>query len=538
VSSISAKKILSVLLGAITLVQMAAGVSKAGDTENTKILDAYKNFARSNGDKAQSLTALAKLFSSLDVNGNGVSLAELSQAEKIWDAASRASNAQRALAYDLDGDFVVTRQEIEAVLDFRRRQPGSPIRFHPAEVKREIKAFVERALAGDANKNGSLEGMEFLSARARPGSGKFRLFVSPYELIHALLDADPNSDGLLTEAESHVLLAAIADPNSSAEKAQIASAPPVDENCQPVKVPEGSELVLVGAYEGSQVSTIAMAGQDEETSSASIIIEQGERPVTIVLSSFDAMVWKFSGNVARVAKVVAVSNQESPRDGKSAVGIVGIPGEKVEFFTRANCLQGAYEHGSGARAQLSTLTGREPDKYFGEYEIGVLYLPSGQNTKQEASEKSVLETLDGWAKKQSNNQLADFDKSNAAADQSALRAMAANVIRFNDSGIADFELNDVVSAAKAENYRVLPQESGLLQLVKAGVLTADEVETADGLFKVVAPMRYPAGLAGAHSVNFVIKKGVELPSGDPAHSCVQSEDRKQVLDGHAAVCSR
>jgi hypothetical protein len=538
VSSISAKKILSVILGAITLVQMAAGVSKAGDTENTKLLDAYKNFARSNGDKAQSLTVLAKLFSSLDVNGNGVSPAELSQAEKIWDAASRASNAQRALAYDLDGDFVVTRQEIETVLDFRRRQPGSPIRLRPAEVEREIGAFVERALAGDANKNGSLEGMELLSARARPGSGKFRLFVSPYELIHALLDADPNSDGLLTEAESHVLLAAIAGPNNSADKEQIASAPPVDENCQPVKVPEGSELVLVGAYEGSQVSTIAMAGQDEETSSASIIIEQGEKPVTIVLSSFDAMVWKFSGNVARVAKVVAVSSQESPRDGKSAVGIVGIPGEKVEFFTRANCLQGAYEQGSGARAQLSALTGREPDKFFGEYEIGVLYLPSGQNTKQEASEKSVLETLDGWAKRQSNNQLADFDKSNAAADQSALRAMAANVIRFNDSGIADFELNDVVSAAKAENYRVLPQESGLLQLVKAGVLTADEVETAGGIFKVVAPMRYPAGLTGAHSVNFVIKKGVELPSGDPAHSCVQSEDRKQVLDGHAAVCSR
>lgn len=50
-----------------------------------------------------------------------------------------------------------------------------------------------------------------------------------------------------------------------------------------------------------------------------------------------------------------------------------------------------------------------------------------------------------------------------------------------------------------------------------------------GAYVVLAPMRYPAGLYGAHSVTFIISEGVPRPEGNPGHSAV--------LDMNFGTCS-
>jgi hypothetical protein len=50
-----------------------------------------------------------------------------------------------------------------------------------------------------------------------------------------------------------------------------------------------------------------------------------------------------------------------------------------------------------------------------------------------------------------------------------------------------------------------------------------------GTYVVLAPMRYPAGLYGAHSVTFIISEGVPRPEGNPGHSAV--------LDMNFGTCS-
>ena len=527
------------VLASAALTPLAALVGHTADNPDAQLLDAYQNFNQGMGGKPQGFAVLSQLFSSLDHNGDGSTPSELDQAETIANAAMRASAALRNLMHDLDGDMIVTQKEIETGFESRANARFGDIRLQKAQLAVRQRNTIQKIMSADVNKNGTLEGTELLTTPAMDGRAGIGLMQNKqYGLARALLAADPNSDNLLTEAEAFGLISSVSIHFNSIVDSRLTPPPQSDGQCQPVKVNQDSDLILVGAYEGSQVSTIAMAGQDKDTSAAAIMIERGEKPLTIVLSSYDAMVWKFSGNVARVAKVVAVSNQENPKDGKGAVGIVGIPGEKVEFFTSANCLQGAYEQGSGARAQLSALTGRAPGKFVGEYEIGVLSLPSGQNVKQETSENLVLDAVDNWAKRQMNNRLAEFGKSKTSIDSAQLNWMAKNVIRFNTGGIADFVLKDVVSAAKAEDYEVLPQQTGLLQLVKATALTIEETDSSGETFKVEAPMRYPAGLAGSHSVTFIVNEGVAPPAGDPGHSTVKSESCKDAADENKAACGK
>lgn len=42
-------------------------------------------------------------------------------------------------------------------------------------------------------------------------------------------------------------------------------------------------------------------------------------------------------------------------------------------------------------------------------------------------------------------------------------------------------------------------------------------------------IRFPAGLAGAHSVKFLLLRGVPKPDGNPGHSTVISEETGEAL---------
>src|SRR5687768_16547088 len=46
-------------------------------------------------------------------------------------------------------------------------------------------------------------------------------------------------------------------------------------------------LVVIGAYEGAAVPTVTVAGQDESTLLAEIVIGKGTNPIYLALTSFD-----------------------------------------------------------------------------------------------------------------------------------------------------------------------------------------------------------------------------------------------------------
>lgn len=453
----------------------------------------YFELVPSGGSNSSALATFSGLFLEIDRDGNGVSLQDIDLVEKVWSAQARSQIIVEKLRYDLDGDLVVTRQEVELYLEYEigrrlRRTSGSG----NAEMqKRELAKRVDKIMKADANGNGQIEGIEMSAVdteRNRDYGGRNWQAT----LARAMLKADPDGNGVLTEAETFALLGQVfAGLENIAPVRRLGE---MAANCPMVAAPKDGKLILFGTYEGASVSTVSVTGQDSETSTATIDVESGVGAVTLVISSYDAMVWQFTGATDRISKVYIGSLHRNPSDDKAAAGVTGLPKAKVEFFWSRNCFKDFYKVESTedtlAAAQVAKQAGRPVDTIFGTYASDVISVPSGK-------------LANDYAKKEAKS--ADW--------------LEREMFRFYPGGIDKIDLAKVVSETKAENYQVLPQQAGLLQLIREGALQVD-----DGGFRILKKIRYPAGLNGAHSVKFILGKGVPIPDGDPGHSRVNLED--------------
>ena len=128
------------------------------------------------------------------------------------------------------------------------------------------------------------------------------------------------------------------------------------------------------------------------------------------------------------------------------------------------------------------------------------------------------------------------------------------MLRYAPGGLAHIDPRSVASRSGAKRYTTLPQEAGLAQLLDEGglqiigftmavMLGRTQVIVSSGADKIVAPegvspeviakpskflitkkIRFPAGLNGAHSVEFVLGVGVPEPDGSPGHSKILKLD--------------
>ena len=93
------------------------------------------------------------------------------------------------------------------------------------------------------------------------------------------------------------------------------------ENC-PSLPPLGLErLVLYATHEGAAVSSVAL-GDREEATVADVFIEAGSDPLYVILSSTDTVIWRFGGDIDRVAKVYAQPARSCPDI--PAAGVVSV----------------------------------------------------------------------------------------------------------------------------------------------------------------------------------------------------------------------
>ena len=101
----------------------------------------------------------------------------------------------------------------------------------------------------------------------------------------------------------------------------------------------------------------------------------------------------------------------------------------------------------------------------------------------------------------------------------------AELDQYHPGGVVAIDAKTVVASVPAEAYEVLPQEAGLSQLLKSGALSRN----GNKEFLINKEMRFPGGLSGAHSVRFLLRRGVPKPSGHPGHSIVMSEETGEQL---------
>lgn len=491
------------------------------------------------------LNAFSNVFTTIDRDQNGINQAEVSLFESRDAAQQRGATVGQWLSLDLNGDFKVSRQEIESLFDKSKalRLTRDPTDDAKRRIQEETDKQVLEMMRADIDSSGTVESSEMFNPIHGEAKGRFTLGIA--ELARALVSADPNKDGILTQVEASMLLASsLAGVENEVEELRAKKTRILTERkatarnerkdafaCPKLNVSKNSKLVVAGFYEGANISTVTMAGQDQETSAATIVIEPGSESLTVFMVSYDSVIWRFVGATDRIEKLYLTSHQATPENGKSvipAVATFGLPKEKVEFLPTNSCYRyfsnSSEPEGLKMKSVITRQAGREPDAFFGAYYAHTVLLPSGAGTDRKTS-KQPQEAIT----KQANATFLIVGRDGQLVPREVTSTQAnddevpLDRLRYAAAEILKFEPQELVSPAKPESYEVLPKEAGLAQLVASHKL--EIMENFDNSYKIKSKIRIPSGLYGGYSVRFLLGVGVPEPDGKLGHSCMSREDK-------------
>jgi hypothetical protein len=455
----------------------------AGLDEDPRVLPFLPHLSR-NVTRERFLDNVISAYRQVAGNRDSIGPADVETATRIDSARRRANWLSRIWAADLDNDGRVTRDEIAALAQQPETQSRNDSDF--------LSGF-------DRNGDGIIDFEE-----TRRGAAE-RLEQGPQHLtiLANLLALQPGRDGRLTRSEAQAraekafdLVDANHDTSLSQEELEplqaairVAALPP----CPLPKADKNLQVVLFSAYEGEAISTATVGGQDVDTHVISVVIEPGKEKLYLILAAHGPTIWRLSGAVDRVAMAAVSSSTHA-----SANGVTGIDRDRVAFLSRGGC-PGYVDaknprEGEVARGMVRKAIGRAPDVANSVYGVTEVRLPS-----------AMVAAIPGTPPAPP----AGFDP-----------ALWQAALHFNPGGLLAVDPASVVADTPAQAYNVLPAEFGLAQQVGNGTL----IRTGDRQFTIVRPLaRFPAGQNGAHSVSYVVAKGVPMPGGSPGHSCVREE---------------
>ncbi len=485
---------------------------------------------------------LRTIFRNSDIDGNGVSARDYELAQQIKQAQRRAEMLRRWGRWDLNNDGKVTRAEIELFFTPQTRLPlsghGVPLEPTPEQSAAMLAKLTTEALAWDRDNDGTITFAEVREA-ASDSAARYRSGSSP-DLVPLSLDND--HDGTISFAEfdaaTQQVLAAIDQDGNGTISAEEATAfrareKAIREEYQKAKRAQAeqekllemakacglpspgahSRIVLVGAYEGAGLSTVSLGDEDKTVTVSDISVESGSEPLYVVLTSYTANIWRFSGSVERIERVVAGAVTGGAGD-LPRVGVISVAKERVTITGRNGCLPYFYKPNSvEARRTLEAITlavGRPPDSITGTYSADRISIPLGsQDDKHPLAGPRV------------------FPHGGPAAP------LWEQAQQYNPAGIIEIDPSTVVAALPVQRFAILPQQAGLAQLVEQGALEIFRSNQAlaisnGGVRKIMLPtqlvirkkMRFPSGLYGGHSTTFILPPGVAEPDGNPGHSRV------------------
>lgn len=501
-------------------------------------------------------------FFTSDYNTDGrLSIEDAAVGQSMAAASLRSAAIGALLVADLDGDQVVTVDELKTVFRYKEMRHGR-IGDEAAFLKKH-----REVLAKDKDGDGRITFAEagalpelfkpqrpFGRAAVRPldktltldidGDGSVSLveYQAWQEAYFRAVDADSNgtlSHDEIAQAANTKLrtarpdkgLIGISEGREAARKAEVDKVLAARKAADPCAMPKASaaaQIIAVGAYETDTLSNIALGSRDDVTQTAPIDIEAGDRPLYVVVVAYENVIWRFTGATERIEHVVLSGRRKSGSDASARprVGQTGIAAEKTTYVPSNNCL--GYFHKPQSREavrafqQIEEGVDRKPDLVVAVYSVTRLQLPSNpqfsartQPGRLHDGERDVTfqsyREVDGLVRVETG-QRADPDP--------AIRQAQLSLRRFSPGGVTEINARDVKSAVEILPYDVLPQEAGLVQLLQSGALAKDR----SGPYVITRKIRIPAGLAGAHLTSFMLADGVPPPAGNAGHSSVKTTD--------------
>ena len=442
----------------------------------------------------------------IDADGNGVTQADL---DRIW---KQRKEQQRWYAkagffeYDTNQNDILLREEIVEAIE------SGPVRLRLEGKQKDqsIRHLMMQFRLRDSDNDGKMSLAEFwhFHATDRRTQTTFNRITRPKGAEAGIMTLDFDRDGMVSQKE---YTAAISQINPNSERSQIGQhniriAGP---GCGLPAAGKDELVVFAAAETGVALSTVATAGQDEITTASELIVEDGDEPLYVVLSSSQSVLWSFKGATQRVSRVF-VSSEIRPDFERSGSGVAGIDPSRVHFVKGKHCLKPIY--GIGGKAEARTIkavwnaVGREPDRIVAKAKFGTARLPDGEATHSLENEyfpeylKFHLGFLNGYG-----------------------------------GGIRSFDPDQVVSIRPAEAYEVLPGYAGLHQLQDEGKIE----KTGDQAYRIKKPMRIPAIGLGRHgvAVEFVLPAGIEMPAGDWVPTCLDIEETGERI-GFGTGCQK
>ncbi|MEM7752384.1 MAG: hypothetical protein AAF230_03165, partial [Pseudomonadota bacterium] len=428
---------------------------------------------------------------------------------QTMDAAQfRAGQIARHLTWDLNGDGQVDATE-------RSRFTGDEA------------AGVETAFAnGDADRNGVLTFAEIAAIADAQIALRMR-----NDRFLALMAFDFDDDGQVTAEEITRTMDVLGDDPlgfsvdiethhresllQQRMKEQEALNP---SRCDAPKPSPSARFIALSGYEGGALSTVSVTGLDEVTQIATIEIEPGDTPVYLIVGAYETIIWEVIGATDRVEAFVAQGG-----------GVLGLAQDKVHHVPQNGCFKyvTTIDGGDGALAyrKLEKEFGKAPNLMLARYTIGQIAVPSGTAAPEAGDGDGVdVLVLDGKRFEVTPDGLKPLDEASdqlPGAGPFGASQTLRSFLRFHPGGLREVDAEAVNAAKEAVPYDVYPQQAGLLQLILDGRMSF----TRDGYYVIDQSIpRFPAGLYGSHSVQFILAEGIEMPAGTPGHSSVRSEE--------------
>ena len=527
---------------------------------------------------AQIRSQLLTVFYMSNPDERGVTAQGIDNLRRIAAAQQRSRAMEQILAYDLDGDGAVTRDEITAVMQPRARQMihvnGVQLEPTQQQVRLQLDKLVADVLKADVDGNGVITAAEIAqdaqqqtdqaSSGWRQGAtsqyvpmtldrdGDGAVSLAEYEAaMREQFDAiDRDRDGVISAAEIADVAMRLKEARETLQRARAAQArrealASAVIGCDVPAPPRDARLVLLGAAKGRALSKTWIGSQDQLTSVVSVEIAPGPEPLYLVLASGSAMIWDIVGATERIAGVAAhgeavLGSQDGTRPqrriasrvieglpprAKPLVGVIGVPREKVRFTAHTGCLVPATEatlKDDSAQDSAAMLLGRAADEIGGEYSAGTFRVPAARHFPDRPVRNAINLPKDG---------LGEMLWREARDDYPA--------------GLAQIEPGSIVSAHQAGSYSVLPGRAGLAELVDRGALRITSMShgiriengnyspfTSPDRFRITEKLRLPAGASGT----LTLPSDVPPPDGAFGDACVLTEPDMKPVGGSRPDC--
>lgn len=303
--------------------------------------------------------------------------------------------------------------------------------------------------------------------------------------------------------------------------------------CVVPQPPTDAEVIFLSGYRGEGLSTVTVVGQDFETTVASIIIEEGEKPLYVFAIAYSPVIWDFSGATERLVGLSVQLGSSSIASGAGVHGVAHIdptfvlPGACVDkYAVRAEVLDQI------GMERLEAALSQDVDNFIISDNLEHLKIPSGEadealierdKRRWELERETLVNSVKYFYSKQS------FRRSDRDSNVDENSHVLQNIQRTYASGIQNFFPSAIAASSTLEEYSVLPTSAGLAQLMADGLIREKQVShPADITYVLEKPIpRIPGGLYGSLSVAFELTAGYSLPPGRLGHSRMVITDKGQ-----------